>query len=533
MTTKRNPTLLPESATFASDGSLAVQPYLPQDPNSVWGRIDIERDRLFGCLRRLLDARLPAALLVRSNPGVYPVEITVEAWFGGLGQTERVRSVIELVPKPNHRYPIEYVVHLVNRGRKEKIWRLPALDDASLERLVDSIRLDESWSDKQRRLRDWPYQIFLRRNHVTGVLPDFLGRARLAVGVALLVAAVTSSSGQWVVEMISETRLFLRDGLFSILSLFPDAQTQYILGIVGVVAAAIAWLGMPAGRLRKTVFAAAAVVCFATQPGEAIIRLLGGSPEFVSQAEERSEEDAQSATHMVSADSAPGVNSNIMAMAVLAAWLALRFFDRRRTTIVFNDGRPQINPRRLRVADYWNTVVEGLGDQVEVARERLIATLRPAAQRDFLVETERIIALGPDGKEEREQIVLTFRRAIMFCHLYAYGSNVYVGWDAHLNLGQWSEVEVARGSKGLKYVVSMRSVTPSWQAVSEYDVHDLNYLIEWAHNALSSVVKQLVAEQQVDQEIDFSIQRVQRNTLLEPAVEKKRRSLADRFKRLS
>ena len=43
------------------------------------------------------------------------------------------------------------------------------------------------------------------------------------------------------------------------------------------------------------------------------------------------------------------------------------------------------------------------------------------------------------------------------------------------------------------------------QATTEYDLVDLNCLLEWTHAQVTKVLKQYLDERQIDQEIDFQI----------------------------
>jgi hypothetical protein len=107
---------------------------------------------------------------------------------------------------------------------------------------------------------------------------------------------------------------------------------------------------------------------------------------------------------------------------------------------------------------------------------------------------------------ERTQIVLTLRRAWVFCQIYAYDAELYVGWDAHLNSGQWVEKTVATGlDKATGDLTNVNTVESGWQPLSEYDLIDLNCLSEWIHARLVQLVQRLMDEREIDQEIDFKI----------------------------
>ncbi len=190
---------------------------------------------------------------------------------------------------------------------------------------------------------------------------------------------------------------------------------------------------------------------------------------------------------------------------------------RQRRTVVLSSGKPVAEPRKLSVVDSWQAVVSGLGADSELLRARFLAVLRDPPMAGLQSRIEAIWYWGLDSKVEREQIVLTFRRAILFCHIYEYGQELYVGWDAHLNHGQWVEKTVATGiHKASGELTLVNTVGSGWQQLSEYDVTDVNCLIEWTHAKLVQLVQRLMEERKIDQEIDFKILRGEREDLTKP-----------------
>lgn len=142
----------------------------------------------------------------------------------------------------------------------------------------------------------------------------------------------------------------------------------------------------------------------------------------------------------------------------------------------------------------------------------------------FYHHIERIWYWGLDGTEEREQIVLTLNRGIFFCHIHKYGRELYIGWDAHLNNGQWVEKKVTDGIHVTTGdLVRTNTVVPGTQPITEYDINDLNCLIEWTHGQLVQLLKEFMAEKKIDQEVDFKILRGDRQTLTGRREESRRR----------
>ena len=207
----------------------------------------------------------------------------------------------------------------------------------------------------------------------------------------------------------------------------------------------------------------------------------------------------------------PGGAAWIVLFGTAALYGGWRFYRRGQRRLIFNDGKPVVEPRYLRLADYWHVVLPGLGIESDPVRARFLAMLDERPRHEIRHAVETVAQRGPDGKEEREQVVLSFRRGLVFCQFHAYGTELYLGWDAYLNTGQWVEQEVDRGvDRRTGRLVVINTVVPGQQRLSEYDLIDLNYLIEWTHARMTELVKILLEEYKIDQEIDFKIQRAER-----------------------
>ncbi len=174
--------------------------------------------------------------------------------------------------------------------------------------------------------------------------------------------------------------------------------------------------------------------------------------------------------------------------------------------LVRSAGKPLAEPRFLSYLDAWQTVVFDASHDAERIRERVMALFAHAERQRFTCAIERIWHWGLDGKIEREQIVLRHGRGVVFCQIYGYGADLYVGWDAHLNVGTWREKRVSAGiDRDTGKRVTLMAVEPATQAVGEYDLVDLNCLSEWTHAQITKVLKQYLKEREIDQEIDFTI----------------------------
>ena len=203
----------------------------------------------------------------------------------------------------------------------------------------------------------------------------------------------------------------------------------------------------------------------------------------------------------------------LLAIAAAVAWWILLA---RRPVAVQSSGKPDAEPRILVALDSWQAMVQGLGGDAMLLRDRLVDEIRTNSLPHLRASIEHIWHWGLDGTEEREQIVLGLGRALCFCHVYQYGNDVYVGWDGHVNYGQWVERRIARGwSRQAQRLTDIQTVEQGFQQITEYDVTDLNLLMEWTHNKLTEQVKRLLAERRIDAEIDFTIQRGGRQGLTE------------------
>jgi hypothetical protein len=206
----------------------------------------------------------------------------------------------------------------------------------------------------------------------------------------------------------------------------------------------------------------------------------------------------------------PMVTVGAWALAALLFWVM-----HRRKAFVRNDGKPDSEPRTLVRVDSWQTVLFNLGRDVSMVRDRLLHAFQIGLSPQCRFRAERLWYWGLDGKEEREQFVLTGGRGIVFCQIYRYGEDLYVGWDGHLNRGQWVEQTVTSGiDRASGDPVTVTRVVPGTQPTNEYDLADLSCLMEWTHAQIVKVLKQLTAERKIDQEIDFKIQRAERQQVV-------------------
>jgi len=205
-----------------------------------------------------------------------------------------------------------------------------------------------------------------------------------------------------------------------------------------------------------------------------------------------------------------GIGFFLLIAGFVAGW-ALK----RRTTVVRSSGKPLFEPRNLSRIDSWQTVISGAGADSQLIRQRFLEAIANPPNPHFRSTVERIWYWGLDTKEEREQIMLTFNRAVLFAQIYPYGRELYVGWDAHLNRGTWVEKTITSGiDRETGRLTHINTVVHGSQALTEYDVSDVSCLTEWAHAQLVRICKAYMAERRIDQEIDFKIIRGERQGIV-------------------
>lgn len=202
------------------------------------------------------------------------------------------------------------------------------------------------------------------------------------------------------------------------------------------------------------------------------------------------------------------------AILLLAAGI-LGYVNGLRRTHVLSAGKPSQEPRRLIRLDSWQVVVDRLGTERDRLRDTIGRELSSIRGQTFDVVDERIWYWGSDGKEEREQTVIRLRRGLLFLHLYSYGENLFVGWDAHVNCGKWIETIASKGfDKETKQLCAVHSIAAGWHSPNEYDIVDANCLIEQVHAIIARCLRLKIAEHQIDQEIDFTIVREARQNVV-------------------
>jgi hypothetical protein len=205
----------------------------------------------------------------------------------------------------------------------------------------------------------------------------------------------------------------------------------------------------------------------------------------------------------------------VIGILLLLAAVGLTVYTSMRRTYFLSPGKPVHEPRRLLRMDSWQTLVRDIGGESQAVKAAVKKELSIGLSEGVQLADERIWYPGVDGTEEREQIVVTFRRAIGYIHIYSYGKDLYVGWDAHVNAGTWIDRQVAAGLEPQTgEYCRVNTIESGWHVPNEYDITDANCLVEWIHAAVTKVTKTTLAEFKIDQEIDFQILRGERHRVV-------------------
>lgn len=157
-----------------------------------------------------------------------------------------------------------------------------------------------------------------------------------------------------------------------------------------------------------------------------------------------------------------------IAMAVIASVL--------RKKIVAVPTQPTVAPREPLMVDTWNTVVLGLGLDGDAIKRRLTAKLGDVCQAGAECAPEVYNYRTPNGYEEREQLVISKAQSLVYVHVYRFGNDLYVGWQAHLNCAAWSETKPVSTVAGDGLEIEYRELRPGYYSPQEFDLIDLNGL---------------------------------------------------------
>ena len=102
------------------------QPILERKGTDLWSYAARVCNELYESLQLSCENEGIKALILKSEPYVYPMWVKFECWIPKEERvvTERASLVVTVTPKPFHRYPLEFELELNDRG---KVKKYPAL----------------------------------------------------------------------------------------------------------------------------------------------------------------------------------------------------------------------------------------------------------------------------------------------------------------------------------------------------------------------------------------------------------------------
>ncbi|MGH8907844.1 MAG: hypothetical protein ACRD0K_15320 [Egibacteraceae bacterium] len=522
-------------------GALDVQPILERRDDSIWAHVEQARDALYEVLQQACAQEGFEALVIKSDPFVQPAWVKLECWiprnpeFGRM-VTGRGWAVVTIEAKEFHRYRLEYRVEVHDRGWSKTYHRLREFGPEQAGQVARFLLSGGPKPDLAvLGLRRMVLEVWKPANKVDVLSLDWLGltpTALASLGLFLIGQAIGIPPLLLLLLLAAALGFAVLRQVLGRRSAVARAQRQ------PVVSAGLGLLTLALGLFVSGPLLGLSVIGLAL--GSPVPLLLMGTAAFALLGQRRA---------VAQASRTPGTPpepQNGMARVVLAGLgvvvlapaivtvspLSLAFLVwavvasyllRRRRAVVLSSGKPQGEPRDLHIVDSWQVAISGLGNDAALLRERFHAVVRNPPITGCQARVERIWHWGLDGKVEREQIVLTLRRVLVFCQIYEYDQELYVGWNAHLNSGQWVEKTVFTGiHKQTGELTRVNTVESGSQALGQYDLTDVNCLLEWTHAQLVRLLQRLKEERDIDQEIDFTIIRGVRQGLTEtgmPAVQ--------------
>lgn len=202
--------------------------------------------------------------------------------------------------------------------------------------------------------------------------------------------------------------------------------------------------------------------------------------------------------------------------ALLFSFYVVGRSNRHRAQSVYVPEQPVFAPRQIGLVDSWHAVIAGLGQNFTETRERLLSRLKEEeGKAGIACRTETYGYRTPNGFEQRQRFVISKGQAIVYLHTYAFGADMFIGWNAYLNWMQWAETAAVSSRVEPSGNVEFRELRGGFYRPTHLDIVDLNSLSELVHRHIERELKAIMKEKEIDQEIDFKIIRGDRDTALD------------------
>jgi hypothetical protein len=425
-------------------GRTDARPILRRDEGVIWAKIEQERDRLYQMLQKACEKFELDAHVLRSAPYEYPAKVTFECWAprGHALVTERSSLVITINPAPFCRFDVLYDVS-VHRSQGMGAAAQPVTLSFGGWFLLFCLVCPPLFLLP---LSYYAYRLIVWRG---GKLKSFTGLRELPPeDIEGLIGFV------------------LHKGWCPYLSKYAVRKHWWQLWRPRNIIEALMWDWL-------AILDAALVAL-----GFGVFGYIWSHPQHNKW--------------------------EFLAYSSWAGALGLWIYLKMRPRLVRSSGKPTQEPRTLMPGDNWHFVLFGAGKNAPTLKATFEEALKENTHEKMKYWTEKNWCRGLDDIEEREQSVVSFGRALVYCQIYQYHDDLYVGWDAYLNEAQWVETSREKGlDRECGLPVTIAVAVPGRQPPSEYDRADLHLATEWVHARLCKLVKRLIADQGIDQEIDF------------------------------
>ncbi|MEX0955042.1 MAG: hypothetical protein WDZ83_07515 [Rhizobiaceae bacterium] len=212
--------------------------------------------------------------------------------------------------------------------------------------------------------------------------------------------------------------------------------------------------------------------------------------------------------------STEGLGGLLILVAAVMAILAVVVASRRKQVISVID-RPAISPRHLLLVDSWHAVIPELGGAADELQRKIVDKLRALSGAGITTEVERYGYRTPNGFDERDRIVVSKEQSVAHIHIYRFGGDLFIGWDSYLNWARWVETGAISARREGRVRVEYRGLQTGIYIPNQFDLIDLNSLAEVVHRSVTTIIKAAMDEHKIDQEIDFTIIRGDRDSALD------------------
>jgi hypothetical protein len=195
----------------------------------------------------------------------------------------------------------------------------------------------------------------------------------------------------------------------------------------------------------------------------------------------------------------------LFSSAAAAALGLYLYLTRAKEVAVCTPPTPAETPRRLSSWGSWDIVLPQLGGDFELTKSRILQSI--AEQRPSQIETVEEIESKwtPSGLERRPRMVYRQNQSEVHLHIYSFGPDLFVGWNAYINYNQWGETEPITSKYESGMTIEFREVKPANYSPTEFDWIDLRGLADYVHRRLEQTIRRMIKERNIDIELDFRI----------------------------